>query len=179
MPLKTDYKNDKFPGKKKWKVGDGGDGTVTLDDVTPYESEGDLFNADDINKTNTQVNKNERDIARNTGDIDTVNARVTDVYNDLNQSISTLKAVKRAAFPAAGWTGGAPYTQTVAVAGITTNDAPVVGLDMSDNPDAAAAKAREKAFGYVKRGYTGSGTVTLICFASRPAADFVALIKGV
>ena len=43
MSLKTDFKNDKFAGKRKYAVTENGDGTVSFDDVTEYETVGDIY----------------------------------------------------------------------------------------------------------------------------------------
>ena len=58
--LKTNYKDDAWVGKRKYSKTDNSDGTISLDDVTEYTQEGDLFGADDINKTNAEVNKSYR-----------------------------------------------------------------------------------------------------------------------
>lgn len=54
--LKTDYKDDVYDGKRKYHKTDNDDGTISLDDVTEYTQEGDVFKADDMNATNKQVN---------------------------------------------------------------------------------------------------------------------------
>lgn len=55
--LKTDYKNDQFEGNRKYEITDNSDGTYSFEDVTEYEESGDTFGADDINDTNTAVNR--------------------------------------------------------------------------------------------------------------------------
>ena len=49
MSLKTDFKNDKFAGKRKYAVTENGDGTVSFDDVTEYETVGDISGATEVN----------------------------------------------------------------------------------------------------------------------------------
>lgn len=63
MSLKTTYKDDIFAGKKKYKITQNEDGSVYIEDITEYTREGDVYSAGDVNRTNTQVNKNENDIA--------------------------------------------------------------------------------------------------------------------
>ena len=58
MSLKTDYKDAMFPGKRKYRMVQNEDGTVSFDDVTEYTQQGDRFGAKDINDTNTEVRKN-------------------------------------------------------------------------------------------------------------------------
>lgn len=57
MALKTDYKND-IPKteKRKYRIINNDDGTVSFEDVTEYEQIGDTFGAGDINETNKAVN---------------------------------------------------------------------------------------------------------------------------
>lgn len=174
MALKTDYKNDKFEGARKYDLVTNSDNTISLVDKTIYRPEGDIFNADDINTTNSQINQNINNIAVN-GNAITANRNSINVNT---QEINKVKAVKRAAFSAGGWTASAPYTQTISVSGLTGQDSPIIGLDMSDNPSADVTKAREKAFGYVNRAYTGNGALTLRCNVSKPQTAFTVLIKG-
>ena len=58
MSLKTNYKDDKFAGKRIYKMDTLEGGLVTLEDQTQYQEEGDIFSAADINATNTAVNSN-------------------------------------------------------------------------------------------------------------------------
>lgn len=59
--FKTDYKNDilseSMNGKRKYKMIDNGDGTVSFDDVTVYDQAGDDFGAGDINTINAALNE--------------------------------------------------------------------------------------------------------------------------
>ena len=62
MILKTNYKNDKFSGPRKYQLVENEGGTVSLNDVTQYLEVGDIFNSDDINATNQAVNANTYEI---------------------------------------------------------------------------------------------------------------------
>ena len=55
--LKENYSDDVFEGKRKYQITDNPDGTKSIDDVTSYTSEGDLFGANDINATNKAINR--------------------------------------------------------------------------------------------------------------------------
>lgn len=55
--LKENYKNDQFEGSRKYALTEGGDGLYTIEDMTEYEQEGDVFGAEDINNTNKAVNR--------------------------------------------------------------------------------------------------------------------------
>lgn len=164
MSLRTDYKNDIYTGKRKYLLTDNGDGTYTIDDVTAYVQDGDVFSADDINATNKAVNKNIDDIAQ--------------VALDLVNGLNDLKNVKYATFPANGWSASVPFTQTVSVAGILETDTPIVALSVEKGLSKAAESALEKAFGYVSVAETGNGTLTMYCNSSRPETTFTVAIKG-
>ena len=56
MALKEDYKDAVFAGLRKYKMLDNGDGTVSLVDMTEYETAGDKFGAKDVNAITKTVN---------------------------------------------------------------------------------------------------------------------------
>ena len=56
MSLKTDYKDAIFKEKRRYKMIDNGDGTVSFDDVTDYTQEGTQFGAADVNAITRLVN---------------------------------------------------------------------------------------------------------------------------
>lgn len=57
MALKTDYKDDGFAGNRKYRMITNADGTMSFEDVTPYDPVGDSFGAKDINDTNKAINR--------------------------------------------------------------------------------------------------------------------------
>ena len=56
MSLKTTYRDDKFSGRRKYRMIENEDGTISFDDVTDYAEEGDIFSSNDINVTNKAIN---------------------------------------------------------------------------------------------------------------------------
>lgn len=54
--MKTDYKNDVFSGKRKYRMINNPDGTVSFDDVTNYTQIGDTLGAEDLNDLARQIN---------------------------------------------------------------------------------------------------------------------------
>lgn len=58
--LKTDYKDAMYDGQRRYRMVQNEDGTCSLPDATTYTQEGDRFGANDINATNTEVNKLQR-----------------------------------------------------------------------------------------------------------------------
>lgn len=58
MALKTDYKDYKYTGSRKFQEVDNGDGTVSFTDKTTYSQEGDSIGADEINEICEAINDN-------------------------------------------------------------------------------------------------------------------------
>lgn len=69
--------------------------------------------------------------------------------------------------PATGWSESAPYTQTVAAAGIVETDRPIWGVVYSENN----AIAEKEAFALVDDLDTADGSITFTCFEEKPEAD--------
>lgn len=182
MSLKTDYKNDKFPGKRKYQITQNADNTVSLDDVTQYETVGDIFNADDINATNMAVNETVSGFGEVRAETEKFQSDVTKEFNSLKQSIdksiSDIKGIKTAKLTVAGWSSTAPYIQTISVSGMVSTDTPVIGLYLSGEPSADTVKAQRKAYGYLDRAVTGNGNIKFYCYEKKPASDFTVSIKG-
>lgn len=65
MALKTDFKDDIFPGTRRYQMITNDDGTVSMVDVTVYTQEGDRFGANEINGTNIAINRIDRDVVVN------------------------------------------------------------------------------------------------------------------
>lgn len=97
----------------------------------------------------------------------------------VNDRVDVVKGTKAIALPASGWSGTAPYTQTVSVAGVTAEDAPVIGILIAEGTTAANVKLQNKAWACVDRAVTGAGTITFYCYNKKPGNDFMALVKGV
>ena len=164
MSLKTNYKNDMFSGKRKYQVTENSDGTISLDDVTEYVQNGDVFSADDINKTNTAVNN--------------LDGNLQVFSSETNQAISEIKSVKTIFIQSGEWSSSVPYIQTVSVKGITANDTPIGDLYLGDNPNAETVKSRKKAWSCVDRFTTGDNSITLYCYEEKPSTSFTMQIKG-
>lgn len=154
MSLRTDYKDDIYSGKRRYRIIQNDDGTVSFDDVTDYTQDGDIYSAGDVNATNKAVNQNAGDIA-------------------------DIQKVRYATFKAADWSQSAPYIQRVVVQGMTVNDVPIISLHIADGTTSSDAKAQGKAYGYVDRAVSGGGQLALYCYNSKPLVDFTVAIKGV
>nr|DAK69190.1 MAG TPA: hypothetical protein [Caudoviricetes sp.] len=154
MSLKTDYKDDIYSGKRRYRIIQNDDGTVSFDDVTDYTQDGDIYSAGDVNETNKAVNQNAGDIA-------------------------DIQKLRYATFKADDWSQSAPYIQRVVVPGMTVNDVPIISLHIADGTTSVDAKSQSKAYGYVDRAVSGGGQLVLYCYNSKPSVDFTVAIKGV
>lgn len=100
---------------------------------------------------------------------------------NIENSISHMKAITEVSLTADGWTGSAaPYSQAVAVTGCTADSAPTLLSRVNSTMDLATQKAYMKAYGYVCEGYavTSDGTVTFYAY-KKPAATITVGLKGV
>lgn len=82
-----------------------------------------------------------------------------------------------AVLPAGGWSASAPYTQTVAVAGLLATDTPLVDVALSDTP--ATALTQLEAYACVGRADTAADALSVTCYTDKPAADLTLQIKVV
>ena len=99
--------------------------------------------------------------------------------NATNGQVNRLSAAPLAVtFLSSGWSGTAPYTQTVAAEGITGEDTPTP-VFIDDGTDKASSKAKKKAYGLISYFDSGDGTVTATCRYEKPATDFMVGLKGV
>ena len=90
-------------------------------------------------------------------------------------TIQTTKVDKNCTFTAEGWSSVVPYTQTVAVEGITELLNPRIDLKVSEN--VATGKKEEIAFSYFTRVTTGDGILTAYCYETKPDIDVTIMIE--
>lgn len=68
MSLKTDFKNDildvSMDGKRRYRMIENSDGTVSFVDATTYTELGNNYGANEINEQNTAINKINTDLAQ-------------------------------------------------------------------------------------------------------------------
>ena len=80
-----------------------------------------------------------------------------------------LTQIVQATLTAAGWSASAPYTQTVAVAGVTAGKPPYITPIYSGVVDAdIALREACAAVSYAK---PGAGTVTFVCLENKPETN--------
>ena len=90
-------------------------------------------------------------------------------------TIQTSKVDKTCTFLATGWSSTVPYTQTVAVEGITESLNPRIDIIVSDN--VVTGKKEEIAFSYVTKVTTGDGILTAYCYETKPDVDLNIMIE--
>ena len=90
-------------------------------------------------------------------------------------TIQTSKVDKTCTFLATEWSSTVPYTQTVAVEGITESLNPRIDIIISDN--VVTGKKEEIAFSYVTKVTTGDGILTAYCYETKPDVDLNIMIE--
>lgn len=91
MSLKTTYKDDVLDTaentRRKYRIIENNDGTVSLEDATEYITLGDVFSGKDINKTNEEVNKNTSDISELNSKMESQYISNVDVLEKVRENI--------------------------------------------------------------------------------------------
>lgn len=100
--------------------------------------------------------------------------------HDVDKTIA-LNKITEITLTASGWSGNsAPYTQTVAVNGITESDNPQLVSMLADGASEEVQKAYMKAFGFLCSGIgiTSNGSVTFKTY-KKPTINLTVGLKGV
>lgn len=160
MKLKDNYKNDKYSGKRKYQLIQNDDETVSLDDVTEYLESGDIFNADDVNAANAQINKNSQSIS------------------DLDTGVKEVKRIREVTIPETGWSATSPYTMTVAISGIKAGS-PIIAQKLIGTLNETTVNTQKEAWNCVDRIDVQDGKIVLYCYGQKPKSQFGIAIKGV
>ena len=90
-------------------------------------------------------------------------------------TVQTTKIDKTCTFLTTNWSNTVPYTQTVAVEGITESLNPRIDIIISDN--VVTGKKEEIAFSYVTKVTTGDGILTAYCYETKPDVDLNIMIE--
>lgn len=88
----------------------------------------------------------------------------------VNKEYADGKRLTATAVIPADWSGAAaPYTRSVAVAGLLPSDCPHVTPRYADAPDTALAQ--REAWSLVGKGEAGEGSITFTCFEEKPTTE--------
>lgn len=114
--LKTNYKDDVLDAskneKRKFRMIQNDDGTVSFDDATEYTQQGDAFGAADINATNAKINEQSQSLGEYSSKIKLLDVRqvtfsenketgdiaITYVITDKDWLVLTFEVVGRITF---------------------------------------------------------------------------------
>ena len=113
-------------------------------------------------------------------DVDVFNANadiIDGALHTLQDEVDGIGTHITATLTAAGWSGSAPYTQTVTATGVTATMRPIVDVVLSDTPSTAMDELN--AWALVGRIDTGADSITVTCYEEAPAVDLDIVIKVV
>lgn len=157
--LKTNYKNFTWSGKKKFRLTNNADGTVSLEDATSYTQVGDSINAGDLNAINSEVNSVNAKVGKNENDISVLMSQPVIVRNQvvpINASNTTNVSINVTPTAVGGYTPVAVVGYSIAVAhwimvkALLSNG--VIGVYIQTRDNAAKTATFNITFGilYVK-----------------------------
>ena len=96
----------------------------------------------------------------------------------LNAGVGNLKYVT-VNLPASGWSGSAPYTQTVSVSGMTEDWVPgIPTAALGSSVDVTALLAATEALGCIKMITSAAGTLTFTAPEDKPSASLTLRVPG-
>ena len=102
-------------------------------------------------------------------------SKTDQLINNLNTKLTTVKTV---VINSSGWSSNSPYTQTVNVSDITSNDKPIISIYIGEGQNASTVKLMNKAYACIDRVVSGNGSVTLYCYNKKPTVNFTIALKG-
>ena len=107
-------------------------------------------------------------------------AKVNELLNATNTAVSRLSNTITIDIRAGGWTqSGSCYTASVAIPNVSETDKPLYAAYIPEKATAAAAKAINKAFGYITFADTFDGGMLFTCLEKKPTIDMQISLKGV
>ena len=121
-----------------------------------------------------QAEKNKTDLAETNHTL----ANVQTSLGGLAAEVDNLKYVL-VSLPASGWSGSAPYTQTVSVSGMTEDWVPgVPSLAFYGNVDITELITKTEALGCIKMITSADGTLTFTAPVNKPGASLTLRVPG-
>ena len=114
-------------------------------------------------------------------DLDTANASIATVSQGLKTAQGDIKNLKYVTvnLPASGWSGSAPYTQTVRVPDMTADWVPGIPfIAFPDNIPLESVRNDTEALGYIKMITSAEGTLTFTAPDDRPRVNLALRVPG-
>lgn len=121
-----------------------------------------------------QAEKNKTDLSETNNTL----ANVQTSLSGLAADVDNLKYVL-VSLPASGWSGSAPYTQTVSVSGMTADWVPgVPSLAFYGTVDVTELITKTEALGCIKMITSAAGTLTFTAPEDKPSASLTLRVPG-
>lgn len=95
------------------------------------------------------------------------------------ECIEGLNDIKTVILTAGAWSDTAPYTQTVAVEGITADDVPEVYLYYPDTINETNAESYVEAYSCINKVESAVNAINVTAFCDKPSVDIVIALRGV
>lgn len=99
--------------------------------------------------------------------------------NDTNKAINRANGKKTVTLTATGWSSSAPYTQSVAVSGMTAEDLPIPSLDVSGATSEANKRQLRKQYSWIDYYDTSDGSIQFTARFTKPTMNLTIDLKGV
>ena len=121
-----------------------------------------------------QAEKNKTDLAETNNTL----ANVQTSLGNLAAEVDNLKYVL-VSLPASGWSGSAPYTQTVSVSGMTADWVPGIPTAvLGSSVDVSALLTATEALGCIKMITSADGTLTFTAPVNKPGVSLTMRVPG-
>ena len=121
-----------------------------------------------------QAEKNKTDLSETNHTLATVQTSLSGLAAD----VDNLKYVL-VSLPASGWSGSAPYTQTVSVSGMTADWVPgIPTVVLGSNVDVSALLTATEALGCIKMITSADGTLTFTAPEDKPGVSLTMRVPG-
>lgn len=134
----------------------------------------------DLNNLETNINNNvSNNYVKYTGEQTLTSAQKTQTRNNIGAGTSNITSTdSNLTFAANGWSSAAPYTQSVNIADLTSNDVPIIDFDYSSATVETYANLEEN-YNKILRFVSGNGTLTAYCYDTIPEIDVKIIVKVV
>lgn len=121
-----------------------------------------------------QAEKNKTDLSETNNTLATVQTN----FSSLAADVGNLKSVL-VSLPASGWSGSAPYTQTVSVSGMTADWVPGIPTAvLGGSVEVSTLLAATEALGCIKMITSAEGTLTFTAPEDKPGASLTLRVPG-